>query len=241
MKVGLKRSPAFATMAMKAAPTTTRAKIGLPPRNARGSSPLFMVSNMRQSSENVMMENMSLPTSRGTRLPALKPVGCAVIASAGSATALWGALSREESGSLLPTSSRQGCPVRSAWKTSRPKDRSGTTMNPMKLVWLDERAATLAVTMAAAGEAKAAKWTEWCEKRSPQSTCNGPAPMPPATKPHIMSSSLLARIAKGMRMPLASSAKGVIRKSIQRMRAIELPPARQIRATTAAHSAPLAR
>ena len=156
MKVGLKRSPAFATMAMKAAPTTTRAKIGLPPRNARGSSPLFMVSNMRQSSENVMMENMSLPTPRGTRLPALKPVGCAA-ASAGSATALWGALSHEESGSLLSISSRQGCPVRSAWKTSRPKDRSGTTMNPMKLVWLEERAATLAVTMAAAGEAKAAK------------------------------------------------------------------------------------
>ena len=84
----MNRSPAFATMAMKAAPTTTRAKIGLPPRNARGSTPRFMVSNMRQSSENVMIENMSLPTPRGTRLPALKPVGCALAASAGFAAAL---------------------------------------------------------------------------------------------------------------------------------------------------------
>lgn len=87
--------------------------------------------------------------------------------------------------------------------------------------------------MAAAGEAKAANCTEWCEKRSPQSTCNGPAPMPPTTKPHAMSSSLLARIAKGIRMPLARSAKGVIRKSSRRMRAIVFPPARQTRATTA--------
>lgn len=215
--------------------------MGLPPRNASGSTPRFMVSNMRQSSENVMIENMSFPTPKGTRLPALRPTGRAFAASAGRASAVAGVASGTEEASGRPTSSRQGCPVRPAWKTSRAKDKSGTTTNPIKLVWVDESAATLAVTIAAAGEAKAANWIEWRENRSPQSTCSGPAPTPPTTKPHTMSSSLLALIAKGMRMPLARSAKGVIRKSARRIRAMEGPPVRQMRATTAAHSAPLAR
>ena len=98
--------------------------------------------------------------------------------------------------------------------------------------------ATSAVTMAAAGEATAANNVAWRAKRSPHSTCKGPAPKPPATNPTIMSASLFRASATGMMMPLAARATGVARNSATRTMPSRLPLRFATNDTVSALSAP---
>ena len=57
-------SLSLATIPKNTTPTTMIANMALPPMNANGSSCRGAASNRRQRNENVMMENMSLPTPR---------------------------------------------------------------------------------------------------------------------------------------------------------------------------------
>ncbi len=184
MVEGLSRSRTFAMMARNATPTTTSENTALPPNTSSGSGPVGTVSNMRHRSENTMMENMSFPT----------PSGTARRETAGVATAaLEPAFSSSPSPALAGAGARapfQSTPVRLPWNSSSPKESRGTTMKLMKLACAAESATTTAVTMAAAGEAKAANSTLCEAKRSPQSTCSGPAPKPPTMSPAAISGSL---------------------------------------------------
>ena len=90
--------------------------MALPPSAAKGSAPVFMVSNMRQSSEKIMMENMSFPTPRGTaRLRrAASPDSAAARLSGASAlpTASPSVAPLAAAAPGFPNSVAQGCPVR---------------------------------------------------------------------------------------------------------------------------------
>ena len=192
--------------------------MALPPMKENGSTWDGMASNSRHRNENVMMENMSLPTpnfalgsqsrSRSRSQPAGSPTRPSASPSA--------AIAPEDSPIGFWARSLHDSPMRFASNNSRPNDSSGITAKPMRLVWSLDMPATRAVTMAAAGEAIVAKNVAWRAKRSPHSTWSGPAPRPPTTNPTTMSGSLPIQSAKGMMMPLAARATGVNRNSATR-------------------------